>query len=117
LDAALALPFKVAFSDSLTLVFLVAAAVVAVGFFVMLFLPEVPLRNQSGIQAQQAGAGEITGKGTATGDDTLADDAARAAGAASPTSVSPANATGAGDGTQGDGTAIGERTGGGHHRA
>ena len=113
--AAVVNAFKDGFSDAIGLVFLVAAAVVAVGFFVMLFLPEVPLRNQSGIQAQQSGAGEITG--TATGDETLADDAARAAGAAAPTSVSPADATGAGDGTRGDGTAVGERTGGGHHRA
>jgi EmrB/QacA subfamily drug resistance transporter len=141
LDSALALPFKMAFSDSISIVFLVAAAVVAVGFFVLLFLPEVPLRNQSGIQAQQSGAGEISGKGTATGDETLTNDAARAAGAAAPTSVSPANATAAGDGTQGDGLranahranghranghranghrgdgiAIGQPTQGGHHR-
>jgi hypothetical protein len=47
-------PFKVGFSNAIDLVFLVAAAVVAIGFFVLLFLPEVPLRNQSGIQAQQA---------------------------------------------------------------
>jgi EmrB/QacA subfamily drug resistance transporter len=112
----LAMPFKTGFSDSIDLVFLVAAAVVAVGFFVMLFLPEVPLRNQSGIQAQQSGVGEISGNGTATGNDTLSDDAARAAGAAAPTSVSPANATGAGDGTQGDGLrANGHRANG--HRA
>jgi len=117
LPSFLATPFKTGFSDSIDLVFLVAAGVVAIGFFVMLFLPEVPLRNQSGIQAQQAGAGEITGTGTATGDVTAADDAARSVGAAAPTSVSPADATGAGDGTQGDGTAIGERTGGGAHRA
>src|SRR3954468_5898083 len=51
---ALVEPFKVGFSNTIDLVFLVAAAVVAVGFFVLLFLPEVPLRNQSGIQAQQA---------------------------------------------------------------
>jgi hypothetical protein len=137
----LATPFKNGFSDSIDLVFLVAAAVVAIGFFVMLFLPEVPLRNQSGIQAQQSGAGEITGKGTATGDETAADDAARAAGAAAPTSVSPADDTAAGDGIRGDGIrgnghrgnghranghrasdhpddgiAIGEHTHGGHHR-
>jgi EmrB/QacA subfamily drug resistance transporter len=79
----LALPFKTGFSDSIDLVFLVAAAVVAVGFFVMLFLPEVPLRNQSGIQAQQSGAGEITGTGTD------AEEAAQAAGAAAPTSTAP----------------------------
>ena len=58
-------------------------AVVAVGFFVMLFLPEVPLRTQSGIQAQQSGAGEITGTGTE------AEEAAQAAGAAAPTSTAP----------------------------
>ena len=45
LDAALACPFKVAFSDSIDLVFLVAAAVVAIGFFVLLFLPQLPLRT------------------------------------------------------------------------
>ena len=31
--------------------------VVAIGFFVLLFLPELPLRTQSGIQARQASAG------------------------------------------------------------
>ena len=56
-------PFKIGFSNSIDLVFLVAAGVVAIGFFVLWFLPEVPLRNQSGIQAQQAGAGEISGTG------------------------------------------------------
>ena len=35
--------FKVGFSDSIDLVFLVAAAVVAIGFFVLLFLPQVAL--------------------------------------------------------------------------
>jgi EmrB/QacA subfamily drug resistance transporter len=130
LPSFLATPFKTGFSDSIDLVFLVAAAVVAIGFFVMLFLPEVPLRNQSGIQAQQSGAGEITGTGTATGDETAADDAVRAVGAAAPTSVSPADATAAGngirgdgirgdgirgDGIRGDGTAIGEHPQG-HHR-
>ena len=49
----LATPFKTGFSDSIDLVFLVAAAVVAIGFFVMLFLPELPLRDKSGIQALQ----------------------------------------------------------------
>src|SRR5215217_1660130 len=72
--APVVLAFKTGFSDSIDLVFLVAAAVVAVGFFVMLFLPEVPLRTQSGIQAQQSGAGEITGTTTP------AEEAAQAAG-------------------------------------
>jgi len=117
LPSFLATPFKTGFSDSIDLVFLVAAGVVAIGFFVMLFLPEVPLSNQSGIQARQSGAGEITATGTETGNDSAADDAVRAAGAAAPTSVSPADTTDAGDGTQGDGRAISERTAGGHHRA
>jgi len=79
--------FKIGFSDSISLVFLVAAAVVAIGFFVLIFLPQVALRNESGIQAQQSGAGEITGKG----EEATADDAAVAAGTAAPTSVSPAD--------------------------
>ena len=48
-------PFKTGFSDSIDLVFLVAAVVVAIGFFVLLFLPQLALRTQSGIQAQAAG--------------------------------------------------------------
>ncbi|MCV2490336.1 MFS transporter [Geodermatophilus sp. YIM 151500] len=57
LPAALALPFEVGFSASIDTVFLIAAAVVALGFVVLWFLPELPLRNQSGIQARQADAG------------------------------------------------------------
>jgi hypothetical protein len=91
LDAALALPFKVAFADSITVVFLVAAAVVAVGFFVMLFLPEVPLRTQSGIQAQQSGAGEITG--TAVTPDVEAHQPTQSVGASAPTSTPPPSGT------------------------
>jgi hypothetical protein len=83
----LALPFKNGFSDSIDLVFLVAAAVVAIGFFVMLFLPEVPLRNQSGIQAQQSGAGEITG--TAVAPEVPADQPTQSVGASAPTSTAP----------------------------
>jgi hypothetical protein len=77
--------FKVGFSNSIDLVFLVAALVVAIGFFVLLFLPQVALRTESGIQAQQSGADEIAGKG----DEATAEDAALAAGGAAPTSVSP----------------------------
>src|SRR3954449_6522757 len=47
-------PFNVGFANAIDLVFLVAAGVVAIGFVVLWFLPELPLRNQSGIQAQQA---------------------------------------------------------------
>ena len=84
LPSFLALPIKTGFSNTIDLVFLVAAAVVAIGFFVLWFLPEVPLRNESGIQARQSGAGELTGD-----DDSPAEEAAQAAGAAAPTSVAP----------------------------
>jgi EmrB/QacA subfamily drug resistance transporter len=101
----LATPFKTGFSNTLDLVFLVAAGVVALGFFVLIFLPQLELRTQSGIQAARNGAGAAK-----TGDASPADDAARAVGAAAPTSVSPANAPADGDGTRGDGTASGELT-------
>ncbi|MGY1855342.1 MDR family MFS transporter [Modestobacter sp. SYSU DS0290] len=79
LPSAVAQPFKTGFSDSIDLVFLIAAGVVALGFFVLLFLPQLALRTQSGIQAQQTGAGED--------DPALA--SAHAAGAAAPTSTPP----------------------------
>ncbi|MFQ1001938.1 MDR family MFS transporter [Modestobacter sp. SSW1-42] len=83
LPAEIALPFKTGFSHSLDVVFLLAAVVVALGFFVLLFLPQLPLRTQSGIQAAQGGAdGEQPADGPALA-------AANAAGAAAPTSVEP----------------------------
>jgi EmrB/QacA subfamily drug resistance transporter len=85
--------FKVGFSNSIDTVFLIAAIVVAVGFFVFLFLPEIALSNKSGIQARQEGAG------TPPADD-AAEQAAGAVGAAAPTSVAPAPAPGTGDGTR-----------------
>jgi EmrB/QacA subfamily drug resistance transporter len=78
---ALVHPFNVGFSNAIDLVFLIAAAVVAIGFVVLLFLPQLPLRNVSGIQARQAGAGELT--------DHPGEEAAQAAGNAAPTSVPP----------------------------
>jgi EmrB/QacA subfamily drug resistance transporter len=81
LPAAVALPFKTGFSDTMALVFLVAAAVVAIGFVLLLRLPELPLRNLSGIQARQAGTAELAAD--------PAEAAERAAAAAAPTSVPP----------------------------
>jgi hypothetical protein len=75
------MPFRVGFSNTLDLVFLVAAAVVAVGFFVLWFLPQLELRNQSGIQAQQAAAAGETGG--------PAEQTAESIGAAAPTSTAP----------------------------
>ncbi|MGY1721573.1 MDR family MFS transporter [Blastococcus sp. SYSU DS0533] len=85
LPAALAEPFKVGFSTSIDLVFLIAAGVVAVGFFVFLFLPQLALSNQSGIQARQ---GETAGTATTDPRDP-AEEATEAVGAAAPTSVPP----------------------------
>jgi EmrB/QacA subfamily drug resistance transporter len=73
--------FKVGFSNSIDTVFLVAAFVVAIGFFVFLFLPQLALSNKSGIQArQEAGL---------PAEDDAAGQATEAAAAAAPTSTPP----------------------------
>ncbi|MEJ2861077.1 MFS transporter [Actinomycetospora flava] len=54
MDPRLAEPYLVGFSNAMDLVFLIAACVIAVGFVLVLFLREVPLRTQSGIQARSA---------------------------------------------------------------
>jgi EmrB/QacA subfamily drug resistance transporter len=82
LPAQLALPFKVGFSDTIDLVFLIAAGVVAIGFFVFLFLPQLALSAKSGIQARQEEAGSPS-------PDDAAGQALHAAGTAAPTSVPP----------------------------
>jgi EmrB/QacA subfamily drug resistance transporter len=84
---ALVMPFRVGFSNTLDLVFLVAAAVVAVGFFVLWFLPQLELRNQSGIQAQQAAAAEASDAVPPAVERTEQEQVAHAAGAAAPTST------------------------------
>jgi len=84
LPSYLALPFKQGFADTLDLVFLIAAAVVAIGFFVLIFLPQLELRTQSGIQAASGGGAQGTPEA-----DSPALAAAHAAGAAAPTSVEP----------------------------
>jgi EmrB/QacA subfamily drug resistance transporter len=89
---ALVEPFNVGFSNVISLVFLVAAAVVAIGFFVLWFLPEVPLRNQSGIQAQQEAAAGETAAANAVPpavERTQEEETANAVGAAAPTSTPP----------------------------
>jgi EmrB/QacA subfamily drug resistance transporter len=86
---ALVMPFRVGFSNALDLVFLVAAAVVAVGFFVLWFLPQLELRNQSGIQAQQAAAAQAPDAVPPAVERTEQQHAAHAAGAAAPTSTAP----------------------------
>jgi hypothetical protein len=53
-DPRIAEPFFVGFSKSMDLVFILGAGVVFIGFLLVLFLPELPLRTMSGLQAQQA---------------------------------------------------------------
>jgi EmrB/QacA subfamily drug resistance transporter len=54
----LAYPFKVGFSDAMHTVFFIGAVVIAVGLVILLFLPEVPLRTQSGLAARQQAEAE-----------------------------------------------------------
>jgi EmrB/QacA subfamily drug resistance transporter len=53
-DKRLAHPFFVGFSQSMDVIFLLAAAVMFIGFVILLFVEELPLRTMSGIQAQRA---------------------------------------------------------------
>ncbi|SOD94414.1 MDR family MFS transporter [Blastococcus haudaquaticus] len=90
----LARPFKVGFSDSIDMVFLIAACVVAIGFFVFLFLPQLALSEKSGIQALQDEAEQDgTGPGTAVTPGVEADQATQSVGASAPTSVPPPSGT------------------------
>jgi hypothetical protein len=57
-DKNLAHPFFVGFSQSMDLVFIIGAGVVFIGFVLMLFLREIPLRTQSGMQSAAADRGE-----------------------------------------------------------
>ncbi|WP_329126594.1 MFS transporter [Streptomyces sp. NBC_01465] len=54
LDPRLAEPFKQGFASSMHVVFLIAAGVVALGFLMVLWTKEVPLRKMSGLEARAA---------------------------------------------------------------
>ena len=95
MDPRLAEPFLQGFAQSMDLVFLVAACVIAIGFVLIWFLKEVPLRTTSGIQARQAeeaargtgpgsvdSAAEVTGPGRAALDVPVSATPVGAAGAA-----------------------------------
>jgi hypothetical protein len=56
LSSVVAHPFKVGFSDGITVVFILAAAVMVIGLIVVLFLPEIALSRRS---AQQQRADDI----------------------------------------------------------
>ncbi|HVD28921.1 MAG TPA: MDR family MFS transporter, partial [Mycobacteriales bacterium] len=57
LAAAVAHPFKVGFSDSMSLVFMLGAAVMVIGLLVVLRLPELRLSDRSASQARAAELG------------------------------------------------------------
>jgi EmrB/QacA subfamily drug resistance transporter len=56
LNDALAAPFRAGFSSAMSLVFLVAAGVLTIGFVLSFLLKEVPLRAMSGVQQAAADA-------------------------------------------------------------
>ncbi|WP_369256071.1 MDR family MFS transporter [Geodermatophilus amargosae] len=85
LPSFLALPFKTGFSNSIDLVFLIAACAAALGFLVFLFLPQLALSDKSGIQARQA-ASQTAGDPDA---EDAGEQATQAVGAAAPTSTPP----------------------------
>jgi hypothetical protein len=64
-DKQLAHPFFVGFSNSMDVIFLLAAAVMIIGFLLLLRVEELPLRTMSGIQAQQADAKAVSDRNAA----------------------------------------------------
>jgi EmrB/QacA subfamily drug resistance transporter len=54
LDSRLARPFLVGFAGSISEVFLLGCVILMVAFVIVWFLPEEPLRNESGIQARRS---------------------------------------------------------------
>ncbi len=67
LDPRIAAPFQIGFSSAITSVLLVAAAIAAVGLVVIFFLPSLPLKETSGLQAM-ADEAELAAGVTADGD-------------------------------------------------
>ena len=57
-------PFKVGFSDGISVVFLMAMAVMIIGLIIVFFLPEIPLHQRS---AQQQRADELAAEADAAG--------------------------------------------------
>jgi EmrB/QacA subfamily drug resistance transporter len=84
LDPRLARPFLEGFAASAGLVLLLAAAVLVVGFGLSFLLPELPLRQVSGIQsrmdaaAAEAATAAVAARAVAAGEQGVGPDAARA---------------------------------------
>ena len=58
----LARPFKVGFSESMDMIFLIAAAILVLAFLLFLLLPEIPLRTQSAMSAREGAPDPATAK-------------------------------------------------------
>ncbi|XVU26048.1 MDR family MFS transporter [Actinoplanes sp. CA-054009] len=54
LSAFVAYPFKAGFSQSMDMIFLAAAGIIVLALVIFLFLPQIPLRTQSGLAARAA---------------------------------------------------------------
>ena len=67
IDPRLARPILEGFTSSISLVFLVAACVIAVGFVLVLFVRELPLRTMSGARAAAMEEAAPHGRGPAAG--------------------------------------------------
>ncbi|MEK8070352.1 MDR family MFS transporter [Rhodococcoides navarretei] len=67
LEPALAEPFRVGFSDAMDYVFLAVSILMLIGFVLVLFLKEVPLRTMSGLAAAQQERDEERAKESGTG--------------------------------------------------
>ncbi|WP_064745445.1 MDR family MFS transporter [Pseudonocardia acaciae] len=60
IDGRLALPFLEGFSSSMSLTLLVGAVLLIAALALVIFLPDVPLRQESGIEAQRSAAAAAT---------------------------------------------------------
>lgn len=67
LDPALAEPFRIGFSDAMDYVFLAVSILMLLGFVLVLFLKEVPLRTMSGLAAAQQQRDEERANDVGTG--------------------------------------------------
>ncbi|MBM7243378.1 MFS transporter [Rhodococcus fascians] len=67
LDPALAEPFRIGFSDAMDYVFLAVSILMLLGFVLVLFLEEVPLRTMSGLAAAQQERDEERANDVGTG--------------------------------------------------
>lgn len=96
LDPRLARPFLDGFSESISTVLLIAAEVMVLGVILTVLLPELPLRNVSGIQ------GRLEDEAAAAADAAAAASGATAPGATAPVAAHATTApvSGAGDATR-----------------